>query len=560
MKKQKLFLLLLISLLITSAYSQEIKKQTLKTTINASKIYLTGAELSRNTKVNLKAGRTELTFVNISPKLNTKSIRITTAEEVNLLSISTKINYLTKVEELPRIKQLKDSLLLVSRKIQNFKDETDAYNIEKQMLLANMSIGGQNNGVAITELQQTADFYRTRIMEINKKLSEILFQTSKLSQTTYRLQSELNELNAHSNYSRSEIIILVYTEKAISTDLELKYLVNDAGWSPAYDIKAEDTDKPIEFVYRANVFNNTGIEWKNIDITLSTADWSLNISKPTLKPWYLSYATYNFHNNISTGEGYTQNKYVQQNDFTNAYQENIDNNYYQDVTGGVSEDDVNLVEVTIPELSAEFTIDKKYTIPSDDKPYLVDVSEHELPATYKHYAITKLDKYVFLLARITGWEDLNLVDGPANIYYAGTYLGQSFIQTRNVKDTLDLSLGRDSKVLVTRTKLKDYSSTQFIGTKRKETLTYELVAKNNRKTEIDIEIIDQIPISQSDEIEVKILEISDAVYIEETGKLKWHFKLKPGEIKKIKLSFSIKYPKNKKIQIKQQKSRQVRYF
>ena len=557
--KKKSFLLVLIVLLISSAYSQEIKKQTLKTTIHASKIYLTGAEISRRTKINLKAGRTELTFTNISPKLNSKSIRITTADEVDLLSISTKINYLTKVEELPRIKQLKDSLLLISMQIQNNKDETDAYNIEKKMLLANLSIGGEDNGVAITELQQASDFYRTRIMEINKKLSEILFQTTEHNKTTYRLQSELNELNAQSSYSRSEIIILVYSEKALTTDFELQYLVNDAGWSPSYDIKAEDTDKPINFVYRANVFNNTGIEWKDIDITLSTADWSLNISKPTLNPWYLSYASYDFYSNISTGEGYTQNKYAEQTDFSNAYQE-VDNNYYQDVNWENTDNDMNLVEATIPELSAEFEIDKKYTIPSDDKPYLVDVSEHELPATYKHYAVTKLDKFVFLLARVTGWEDLNLVDGPANIYYAGTYLGQSFIQTRNVKDTLDLSLGRDSKVLVTRTKLKDFSSTQFIGTKRKETLTYELVAKNNRKTEVDIEIIDQLPISQSDEIEVKILEISDAEYTEETGKLTWHFKLKPGEIKKIRLSFSIKYPKNKKVQLKQQRKSKVRYF
>ena len=220
----------------------------------------------------------------------------------------------------------------------------------------------------------------------------------------------------------------------------------------------------------------------------------------------------------------------------------------------------NYAKATVPELNAEFEIDRKYTIPSDDKPYLVDVDKHELPATFKHFAVTKLDKDVFLLARVTGWEDLNLVDGPANIYYSGTYLGQSFINTRNVQDTLDLPLGRDGKVLVTRTKLKDYSKTQFIGNKRKETLTYELVAKNNRKSTIDIDILDQIPISQTDDIEVKVLEISDAKYNEETGKLIWHYKLQPGESKKIRLSFSIKYPKNKKIQINKQKSRKVRYF
>jgi len=153
-----------------------------------------------------------------------------------------------------------------------------------------------------------------------------------------------------------------------------------------------------------------------------------------------------------------------------------------------------------------------------------------------------------------------LIEGPANVYYSGTYLGQAFIDIRNVKDTLDLSLGRDGKVLVTRTKLKAYSSSKIIGTKRKETMTYELIARNNRKSEINLQILDQIPISQTNEIEVKVLNISGAQANETTGKLTWKLKLKPGETKKITLSFEIRYPKNKEIQIDQRKSRQIRYF
>ena len=550
--KQKIIILLSLILAGNTIFAQKVYKHMPKAKISSAVIYLTGAEINRSTKINLKAGRNELTFENISSKLNTKSIRVTLDEGVELLSISTKMNYLTKVEELPRIKQLRDSLQIVSRRIKNFADLTDAYNIEKQMLLANTSIGGEDNGVAIAELQLASNFYRTKIIEINTKLSDIQFQTFDLNKKQQKLQNELNELNAQSNYSRSEIIILLSAKNAGSTNIKLKYLVNDAGWSPAYDIKAEDTDKPVVLVYRAKVFNNTGIDWFNMDITLSTADHTLNITKPDIQPWSLTYYSYTY-NNISSGEGYTQNAFVPNQEVTWDYEEQVQSN----VTGTELD---NYAKATVPELNAEFEIDRKYTIPSDDKPYLVDVDKHELPATFKHFAVTKLDKDVFLLARITGWEDLNLVDGPANIYYAGTYLGQSFINTRNVKDTLDLPLGRDGKVLVTRTKLKDYSKTQFVGNKRKETLTYELVAKNNRKSAIDIDILDQIPISQTDEIEVKVLEISDAKYNEETGELKWHYRLQAGESKKIRLSFSIKYPKNKKVQINKQKSRNVRYF
>jgi uncharacterized protein (TIGR02231 family) len=125
---------------------------------------------------------------------------------------------------------------------------------------------------------------------------------------------------------------------------------------------------------------------------------------------------------------------------------------------------------------------------------------------------------------------------------------------------LDLSLGRDGKVLVTRTKLKNLSSTQFIGTKRKETMTYELIVKNNRKSPINIVVIDQLPISQNEEIEVKMLDISGAEQNPNTGELKWKMTLQPGESKKIQLSFYIKYPKNQSIEIEQKKQMKVRYF
>ena len=550
----------LILFIILGTQAQNISEKKIKSGISSATIYLSGAEIIRNKSISLQKGKTRLIFKGISPKINHKSIRITTKENVDLLGIMSKIDYLAKDENLPHIKVLKDSLELVNFKIQDITDLTGAYTVEKKMLLVNTSIGGNDNGVSITELKQASEFYRNRISEINSKITKLSRKKIKLSQAYQRIQNQLTELNANSAYSRAEISILVSVDATVTTNIELKYLVTNAGWSPSYDIKAIDTDKPVILEYRAKVYNNTDINWKDLKIKLSTADPNLSVTKPTLSPWYLRYQTYSYNRMISKGEGYMQNKTISQSNMP------MEKNKRSVGGGNFDDADQSIIvsgefsETSVPELSAEFNIKKTYTIPSDDKPYLVDISEHKLPANYQHFAVTKLDKDVFLLAQITGWEDLNLIDGPANVYYSGTYLGQSFINTRNVKDTLDLSLGRDGKVLVTRTKLKDFSSTQLVGTKRKETMSYQLVAKNNRKSDITIEILDQLPISQTDEIEVKALELSGAEHNLTTGELKWKYTLKPGEIKKIKLSFYIKYPKNKQIEIQQKKSRQVRYF
>jgi uncharacterized protein (TIGR02231 family) len=443
---------------------------------------------------------------------------------------------------------LKDSMQIIEDELRLNNDEISAYKIEKEMIVANKSIGGTNTGVSVAELKQSADFFRERIMDINKRIAKLERRNVELNRLSNDYKKELKEVNSRSTYSETDVIVLLSSEIDRSTKINLQYLVANAGWVPGYDIKAIDLTNPISLIYKAKVFNNTAIGWNNINIKLSIADPTLSITKPELKPWYLDYySSYDYKKN--KGLGYMQNMIVQ-----DAELERKEKTLESTVT------DANYDELDIPDLNTEFEIKSKYSIPADDKPYVVDIEEHTLPATFEHFAVTKMDKEVFLLAKITGWEDLSLVDGYANIYFKGTYLGESLIKTRNVKDTLDLSLGRDEKVLVTRSKLKDYNSKQLIGGKLKETLTFELVAKNNRKSAVNIEIFDQVPISKNSDIEVKVLDISQAEDNAVTGEVKWRYKLQPGESRKMKLSFSIKYPKDQIIEVQQMKQRAVRKF
>ncbi|MEN8121100.1 MAG: DUF4139 domain-containing protein [Bacteroidota bacterium] len=541
---------ILITLICVLAFviilnAQENHLIEIKSEVQSARVYLNGAELQRTVSINIIKGNNMLVFKNLSPKLNSKSIRVSSNKELSILRISSKINYLTKSKELPLIKNLKDSLKQLDYKKQGLTDEIGAYKTEKELLLKNNSIGGSTNGVPISELKQAADFYRKRIYEINQKMTSLNIKLSKVNSSLQKIRKELTEVNARSSHTKTEVSVLVSSDQNTKVNFTIKYLVSNAGWVPGYEIKAIDLSKPIELTYRAKVFNNTAVHWKNISIKLSTADPSLSITKPNLKQWYLNYySTSDKLFNKQRNEGYVQNIMVED----------------LKLVKGEVDDDISFTEIDIPELSTEFAISSKYSIPADDKPYLIEINKHTLNASYKHFAVTKLDKGVFLLGRITGWQNLSMVDGYANVYFKGTYLGQSMIKTRNVKDTLDLSLGRDEKVLVTRTKLKKYSSKQLIGSKLKETLAYELVAKNNRNIPVDIEIIDQLPISQNSEIEVKVLEISGADMNTETGKLKWRFKLQAGQSKKLNLSFSIKYPKDMSVPVQQMKKRAVRKF
>ena len=184
-----------------------------------------------------------------------------------------------------------------------------------------------------------------------------------------------------------------------------------------------------------------------------------------------------------------------------------------------------------------------------------------MTANFKHIAIPKLDKDAFILAQITGWESLDLIDGPMNVYYGESYIGLSDLSTRTLDDTLDLSLGRDKKVLVTRVKLKDFTKKQILGSTKTVTYSFKISVKNNRNQAIEIDLEDQIPVSTIKEIEVKTEELSNGNLYDNTGKVKWKMNLQPGETKSVTLSFSIKYPKSKQIKLEKKQQKVVpRYY
>ncbi len=518
--------------------------------VQSAIVYLFGAEVTHTKAVNLNAGLNKIVFTGLSTKLNSKSIQVNATGDISILAISDAINYMANQKESARVKELKDSLTLITDNMTQLNNDRDAYSLEKNMLLKNESIGGSDKGVTVAELKLAADLFRSRMKEINNAISGIDKQSNLLNEILIKLNGQLYELNAKNTQPSAEISILLNVKTKTTSTIDLKYIVSDAGWAPSYDLLATDVNQPIELKYRAKVFNNTGIDWNDVKIKLSTADPSQSASKPVLDKWSLDYSVanqnfyksaYNYNSPSSqSNEGYMQNA-------------SFENSIVQKAEQKSATAPIQFEEIQVSELSAEFDIKINYSIPSDSKPYIVDVTEYKLPATYQHYSVPKLDRDAFLLARITGWEDLDLVEGPANVYYSGTYVGQSYVSTRSVDDTLDLSLGRDNKVLVTRSKIKEYCTKKFLGTTTKETFGYEMNIKNNRKTPILIEVNDQLPISTQGDIIVESIETSNAELDSKTGKLTWSYNLQPGEVKKIILSFSVKYPKNTNVNFQKTK-------
>jgi uncharacterized protein (TIGR02231 family) len=172
-----------------------------------------------------------------------------------------------------------------------------------------------------------------------------------------------------------------------------------------------------------------------------------------------------------------------------------------------------------------------------------EMIEYEMDALYEYYSAPKLDASAFLTARILHWDEYNFMEGEASLYFEGKYIGKSIIETRNISDTLMLSLGRDPSVVVKREKVKDISSKQFVGSNQKVVYAYDISIRNSKRQPVTIVIEDQIPLPNTKEIDVDKLEYANGEYDNDTGIVKWKMDIAPSTTESLQLKYSVRFPK-----------------
>jgi uncharacterized protein (TIGR02231 family) len=497
-------------------------------------VYLQGAQLVHTAETQVSQGKQTVVFTGLSADMQPESVVLECGNKnVVFQSVSIRNNYLKVQAPNAKIAELQEKSALVEEKLAVLRAEKGVYAKERDMLFRNEAIGGTSNNVPIAEIEKAADFFRKRNNEINVFLLKADAEERKLIKESASYTAQLQELNSKENPPTSEVTVVLDAKTRGEAIFTLKYLVRNAGWAPKYDVRAENAIDPVKLDYHANVFNKSGLDWTEVLMILSTSEPLQGAEKPRLETWDVAESTQRIA----------------------GVQKNLESVMIMDMKSNRSDylkkeergGDVAFQEVAVQELSAEFEIELPYTILSDGKPYVVDVTSYSLPATYMHYAVPKQDADAFLMAKVVGWNTLNLVSGKASVYFAGAYLGQSFINTASVDDTLSLSLGRDKRVALARKKQSELSKRQLLGNNEKETFFFETTVRNNRDKEINVLLEDQLPISSDGQIEVAMLEISGAVLEKNTGKLSWNIKLAPGESKTVTLGYSIKTPKSMQV-------------
>ncbi len=618
--------LLLFSLIFGNLFSQENAEKEIKSDINEVTVFLDGAQILRKKEIDLNKGKTIIRYVNLSPFIDAKSIQVKAEGELTVLSVNHQQNYMDKMKKSLELTGLVKQLESIDDKIKVETTYLSIINEELAFLQENRNIGGKNEQVSITNLQQTSDFYSRKLTALKMKEIERGKTVKDLNEQRNDLQNQINTLSGKKEYPTGEVLVKVDAQQAKRFSLELSYMVDNAGWFPSYDIRAKNINEPVQLIYKANVKQDTKVDWTNVKLRFSSADPNLSGVAPELKTYFLNYntlpPTYRLTANsvrgrITDGNGEAlpgANVIVAGTtigtvaDIDGNYSITIPNNSSQltysfigfnsktlPVSGEVinvslqenltSLDEVVVVgygsqntltsalqgkvaglstnkskikirgtsSLAIPtaqvenQTTVDFEIKTPYSVNSDNKNYVVDMEFYELPAFYQYFCVPKIDKAAFLIANIVNWEQYNLLEGEANLFFEDTYVGKTLMDVRFASDTLMLSLGRDKQVSVNREKIKDFTDKQFMGSKKEETRAWQTTVKNNKSQPINMIILDQVPVSTIEEIEVNVQNDSGAKHDSESGEIKWEFKLDPSNTRELILKYSVKYPKNRNL-------------
>lgn len=502
-------------------------------------VYLSGAQITRQAIFTPAASITELVFENLTHTLQPGSLQVSAGEGITILSVEHRINYLKESDKSADIEVMQQELESLEDQLTEQNSQLELCALEESFFAANNSLAGNDIGLKASELKEAVLFYNERMANIAQKRIICNKEIQQLKKRISVIQFQLGSFQNTQQFPVSEVVVKAATENLESANLTISYYVSSASWLPAYDIRAKDTASPVLLHYKAQVSQNTGEDWEDVQLVLSTGNPSSGSECPEVKPWYIDfYAPPVIRDSLTASmpayEPSRKRNSMLQNEVECIEELSvIDESIIPEPAARVSE---SLASV-------EYIIKQPYSIASGDGGQSVEIITHSLPARYHHFSARKLEKEVFLLAVVKDWEGLNLVAGEAAIFFENRYVGKTFIDPRRAGEEISLSLGVDQSVIVTRVRGKDFTEKSLTGSSVKQTRQWELTVRNLKSVAIDIKVVDQIPVSLNKQITVDAVDISKAQYDKDTGILTWTFELEPAAVRKMVVKYLVTHPK-----------------
>ncbi|MBK6952693.1 MAG: mucoidy inhibitor MuiA family protein [Crocinitomicaceae bacterium] len=644
----KVFTIAFTFLVTTISLANEIK---LNSQIDEVTVFLQGAQINRSGSATIPAGTSEVIFNGISPLLKRESLQAGTKANISILSVHYETKTTEKAQNKEELITLEKLYLEKQEELKRLYIKLEVIRTRETMIVNLVNYQSEHATATIDDVVKAEQIIATKLEAIKLERLQVEKQIEVLNREVNQLNQKIASMGAIYESIEPRIVIKVKSESEVKTKFTVSYFVSNARWYPSYNLNVKNLDEPLVIDYQANISQQTGEDWTDVKLTLSTTDPNLSGQKPILMPWYIVLNQMNQRPNDSNQNRYTPNQVNNVSGrITDQYGEplpfamvrvegstvgtstDLDGFYTLNIPQGknqisvsyigynpvtiyvtaathnivLAEKPLMLEEVMVVEdmengnystiemekpqsislnyttnsnvtissmrekkseslknkqaiysttysapvdmsrqmnvVSAEFDIEEKYSIPSDQKNYNVKIDEIEKKVFYQYYCAPRFNTDVFLTAQMTEWESLNLLEGQANIFFEGTFVGTSLLDAKFVGDTLDISLGRDKRIVVDRVKEKEFSKYKIVGNEASKSVKWVISVKNNNDVPINLIVEDQFPLTNDSQIQIESDEVQNGVVDESTGIITWDLKLAGGKMGEVSFKYKVTYP------------------
>ena len=504
------------------AESVRIEVSSQPTTVTA---YRGRAWVERSVTQAMQPGLYQLVFSDLPLRWQAESTQARVTGSAKVLGIDTVSRRVTAVPS--NLSQLADAVEAAKQSVQIAKDALAVTDASIEFIQAMMSKAAEadrgKSGTAeldLAALEQQMEFFSGQMRSLLKtKLDE----TAAVQDRQRELEVAESRLRKAGGATRTqrEVVVEIAVTGDGDVDMTLGYLVSNANWTPRYDIRGDLDAGTVAVEYGAEVTQQSGEDWTDVTLVLSTAQPSQDANPPTLRPSYV--------------DVYAPPPPPAPDSFAGGVRGRIGAAVDSMKDGAVAEGSAGYyamdAQIQSSGPSVTFTLPRRMTVETDSQSaQRTRIAEFNADVDFTYVAMPVLTEQVFLRGRFDNDSPFQLLPGQAGVFMGGDYVGPTMLGSTAPGSKIELFFGADPAMEATRTMLaKRTADTGLFSDWLKTSYQFVLKVDNGSSRPVPLELWDRRPISRSDEIEVSVLNLStalstDAGYVADSlpmGLLRW---------------------------------------
>lgn len=511
--------------------------------VDAVTVYPDGATVTRLIRLDLPAGDTTLLARDFPLTLDPSSLRVEGEGGARLVigSVDARPPQPTPPANLPGI----------DKRIEALRDQRSALDGEIAAATARRKFVERFADVTPTRVGDKGEArplseWREAFAAIAQEIAvvENTIRDAKIKQRD--IDRELAVIEAQRNASppkKLEVRIDLSADAPAPALLRVTYTVRGARWTPAYDARldtgAKDRKPSLELLRRAEIAQNTGEDWADVALAVSTVRVARGGSAPDLRPLIVRLPS-------QTVLGAAAPEMTPASADRFAAPRRADDARMQKAAERQAEVDAGGFQVV-------FRVPGRIAVPAGEGSKSFRLTSATIEPELMVHAVPSLAETAFLQASFKHAEDAPLLPGQVSIYRDGIFVGKSAMALTPKEEPVRLGFGVDEKVKVARTIVRRIEGKAgLIGQSRTDEREFKTVIRNGHDFAIRVAIEDRIPVSETPDIEVEMLPVTTAPTTtdlrDRRGVLEWAFDAKPGESRDIKFGWRMRWPKDKPVQ------------